>query len=79
MVRTQIVIEESQRIAPNEIAQERGVSVSEVIRQMIGREVDRRELDRTRSAAEALRSTYLQDSGLSAFALREVEGLDDEG
>ena len=79
MVRTQIVIEQSQQNALRELARERGVSVSEVIREMIDREVARRQADRVRLAALALRDSYLHDSDLTSFGVVEHEGLDDEG
>ena len=78
MVRAQVVIEESQQEALRKLARERGLSVSEVIRELIDREVARRELDRIRSAAAALRGAYLKDPDLTEFAALDVEGLDDE-
>ncbi|TVQ28301.1 MAG: ribbon-helix-helix protein, CopG family [Spirochaetaceae bacterium] len=78
MVRTQVVLEQSQQIALRELARERGVSVSEVIRTMIDREVARRQADQVRLAATALRDSYVSNSDLTAFGVIEHEGLDDE-
>ncbi len=79
MVRTQLVLGETQRERLEKLARENGVSISALVREMIDRELARREESRLRSAAEKLRSEYINDRELNAFSSIEVEGLDDEG
>lgn len=79
MIRKQVVIEESQNRAVTELARQRGVSVSELIRELIDREIARGRNDRVRKAAEALREEYLKDPELQDFAVTEIEELDEKG
>lgn len=54
MVRKQVVVEESQNRAVTELARQRGVSVSELIRELIDREIARSRNDSVQKAAGTL-------------------------
>ena len=79
MIRRQVVIEESQNRAVVQLARERGVGVSELIRDLIEREIDRSRSRQIERSAEALRDAYLADPDLQDFSVLDTEGLHEKG
>ncbi len=79
MIRKQVMIEERQNRAATELARQRGLSFSELVRELIDREVAHSKDKQIQKAAEQLREAYLTDSDLREFEITEVEGLDETG
>ncbi|MFW5783136.1 MAG: ribbon-helix-helix protein, CopG family [Spirochaetota bacterium] len=79
MVRKQVVVGELQNEAATELARQRGVSFSELIRELIDREVANRRDEQIQRATEQLCDAYLTDSDLQSSEATEVEGLDETG
>jgi hypothetical protein len=72
-VRTQVLLEKRQRELLNEIAEQTGISFSELLRQMIDAQLHSRTYDEMQHAAEKLCDDYRSDSSLT-----EMTALDGE-
>jgi hypothetical protein len=58
LVRTQILLEKSQRLALQEIAKKEGKSFSEIVRTLIDAQLRQRKYNKMRLAAEQLANDY---------------------
>ena len=76
MVRTQILLQPDQHRLLSEIARQEGRSLSEVVRQMIDREMAERSRQAMAAAAEALRTDYQTNPELTAFQSLDGDDLD---
>ena len=79
MIRTQIILRETQRHAIEKLAKEQSRSVSEIVRSMIDAQLRVEDERRLRKAAESLRDDYLNDPELTAFSAIEGETFHEEG
>ena len=68
MIRTQIILQEKQRRALEQLARERSRSVSQLVRDMIDAQLRAEREQSLRDAAESLRGEYLSDAELTAFS-----------
>lgn len=73
--RTQILLEPSQYAMLTQIAQEESRSLSEIVREMIGRELRYRYRRRMMSAARELQADYQTDAALTEFTALESDGF----
>ena len=78
MIRTQIILRETQRRAIERLAQEQSSSVSEIVRSMIDAQLRVENERLLRKAAESLRDDYLNDSELTAFSAIEGDPIHEE-
>lgn len=65
--RTQILLEKSQHEVLSQIAQEESRSLSEIVREMIDRELRYRQRRQMMLAARELQADYLTDTALTEF------------
>ena len=79
MVRTQIVLKETQRRAIEKLAHEQEQSVSEIVRRMIDAQLRVENERRLREAADSLRDDYLNDPELTVFSSIEGDAFHEEG
>lgn len=73
--RVNIMLDEEQRSYLNKLAQERGSSMSEIIREMIEETRRRNQARKLAKAAEALAGLYRQDTELTAFTALDGEDI----
>ncbi len=74
--RVNIVLNESQRKYLQRISEERGLSASEIIRDLIEEKKKEEQAARLTQAAEALAIDYRQDEELTAFTALDGEDLE---
>lgn len=74
--RVNIVLNESQRKYLQRISEERGLSASEIIRDLIEEKKKEEQAARLTQAAEALAIDYRQDEELTAFTTLDGEDLE---
>lgn len=67
MRRTQIILKDDQHEALVKIARTEKQSVSEIIRQIVERELKRRQKEKMLRAADIMRDEYLTNTALTAF------------
>ena len=82
--RTQILLEKSQHEMLSQIAQEESRSLSEIVREMIDRELRYRQRRQMMLAARELQADYLADPGLTEFTALDsddflIEDDDEKG
>lgn len=68
LYRTQILLEKSQHETLTQIAQEESCSLSELVREMIERELRYRQRRQMLLAARELQADYVTDAELTAFS-----------
>ena len=73
--RVNIVLNESQRVFLQRISEERGVSASEIIRELIEEKKKEEQTARLAKAAEALADEYMQNEELTAFTTLDSEDM----
>jgi hypothetical protein len=73
LYRAQILLEKSQHETLTQIAQEESRSLSEIVREMIDRELRYRQRRQMTLAARELQSDYLTDPNLSEFGSLDGE------
>ena len=79
--RTQILLEKSQHEILSQIAQKESRSLSEIVREMIDRELRYRQRRQMMLAARELQADYLTDPGLTEFTTLDSDDFlieDDE-
>lgn len=79
MHRTQIMLEPEQHRALTEIAQKERRSLSDLIREMLQAELEKRRQQELTQAAQALLADYQTDPELTAFTALDGEDFDAEG
>ena len=79
MVRTQIILKESQRKALEKIARQENRSLSDLIREFVDEQLCIREERQMAKAAEYLKEDYMKDKELTAFAILDSEEFYEEG
>jgi hypothetical protein len=72
-IRTQVLLEKKQRQQLDEIAQETGISFSELVREFLDAQLRNRTFENMRRAAQKLRPDYTIDTNLT-----EMTALDGE-
>ena len=75
MVRTQILLEPEQHEALTEIARKEQRSLSEVVREMVDRQIAERQQMALAAAAQALLEDYQNDAELTAFLALDGDDL----
>ena len=81
LYRTQILLEKSQHETLSQIAQEESRSLSEIVREMIDRELHYRQRRQMMLAARELQADYKTDPDLTEFSAIDVDDFlfeDDE-
>ncbi len=81
LYRTQILLEKSQHETLSQIAQEESRSLSEIVREMIDRELRYRQRRQMMLAARELQADYKTDPDLTEFSAIDVDDFlfeDDE-
>jgi predicted DNA-binding ribbon-helix-helix protein len=74
-IRTQILLEKKQHEQLDEIAQNAGVSFSELVREFLDTQMRIRVYEDMRSAAEQLKDDYAHDDSLTAMTALDGEDL----
>ncbi len=72
-VRTQVLLENKQRIQLNKIAEEMGISFSELVRNFLNAQLRLRIYEEMRRAAEQLYDDYSNDENLTAMTVLDSE------
>ena len=73
LYRTQILLEKSQHETLTQIAQEENRSLSELVREMIERELRYRQRRQMLLAARELQADYATDPDLTAFSALDID------
>jgi hypothetical protein len=73
LYRTQVLLEKSQHETLSQIAKEENRSLSEIVREMIERELRYRQRRQMMLAAHELQADYATDSELTAFTALDSE------
>jgi predicted DNA-binding ribbon-helix-helix protein len=79
MIRTQIILEETQHEALLQIAREEKRSLSDLVRALLDEQLCIHEQRQLAQAAELLRQDYLTDSELTAFTVLDGEAVHEAG
>ena len=72
-IRTQVLLEKKQRIQLDEIAENMGVSFSELVRDFLNAQLRLRTYEEMRRAAEQLYNDYTNDEDLTAMTALDGE------
>ena len=75
MVRTQILLEPEQHQALAIIARQEKRSLSDIVREMIQKQLEERQKQDLAAAAQALLADYQNDAELTAFTSLDAEGF----
>ena len=73
LVRTQLLLEKKQRIQLDKIAEEKGISFSELVREFLDAQLRVRTYEEMRHAAEQLYGDYANDEELTAMTALDGE------
>jgi hypothetical protein len=73
-IRTQVLLEKKQRLELDKIAEDMGISFSELVREFLNAQLRQRTYEDMRRAAENLYSDYAHDENLTA--LTDLDGED---
>jgi hypothetical protein len=73
LVRTQILLEKKQRSQLDKIAEEKGISVSELVRDFLNAQLRARAYEEMRVAAQQLYGDYVNDAELTATSALDGE------
>jgi hypothetical protein len=72
-VRTQVLLEKSQRVQLDKIAEDMGISFSELVREFLDAQLRLRTYEEMRRAAEQLYDDYANDENLTDMATLDGE------
>ena len=73
LIRTQVLLEKKQRLQLDAIAEETGVSFSEIVREFLNAQLRARAYQDMRRAAEQLYNDYATDEGLTDMTALDGE------
>lgn len=75
LIRTQILLEKSQREKLDKLANERGISLSELVRVFLDSQLRQKTYEDMRQAAERLYDDYTHDEELTSMTALDGEGF----